>query len=137
MRPFHLALPVYDLDKARAFYVDLLGFEEGRSDTDWIDINFFGHQVVFHKTGGAAIDSTKNSVDGHPIPVPHFGVILEWKKWETFVEKLHTVSIDFAIAPYVRFKGKKGEQATCFFYDPNGVALEFKAFRNNSMIFES
>ncbi|GAA4280886.1 VOC family protein [Gaetbulibacter aestuarii] len=136
LSPFHLAIPVHDLAACRTFYRDVLGCEEGRSDDHWVDFNFFGHQMVIHYKPKAN-DSTlhTNPVDGHDVPVPHFGVILDWDVFHTFAEDLKSKNIEFVIAPYIRFKGKPGEQATMFFYDPSGNALEFKAFKDMSMIF--
>ena len=137
LSPFHLAIPVYDLDACRAFYRDVFGLDEGRSSDDWVDFNFFGHQLVIHehpKTDTQAQAHT-NAVDGHNVPVPHFGVILEWDTWQTLATKLTAVGTQFVIEPYVRFKGEVGEQATMFLYDPCGNALEFKAFKDFSQIF--
>jgi len=135
MRPFHLAVPVQNIAKAKHFYGEILGCLEGRSDTTWIDFNFFGHQLVFHENPNQQIDRFVNPVDAHPVPVPHFGVILEWEQWELLAEKLRALKIEFVIEPYIRFKGQVGEQATMFFYDPNGLALEFKSFKNDDTIF--
>jgi extradiol dioxygenase family protein len=136
MRPFHLALPVPDLEKTRYFYGKILGCAEGRSDKTWVDFDFYGHQLVFHENPKQQIDRFINPVDEHPVPVPHFGVILEWKDWQNLADKLKENHIEFVIEPYIRFQGKPGEQATMFFYDPNGLALEFKAFKQDAMIFE-
>jgi len=136
IRPFHLAIPIPDLEKARHFYREILGCPEGRSDKTWVDVDFFGHQLVFHENPNQHIDRFINSVDEHPVPVPHFGVILEWSAWESLANKLKANKIAFVIEPYIRFQGKAGEQATMFFYDPNGLALEFKAFKHDAMIFE-
>ncbi|MEM9337525.1 MAG: VOC family protein [Bacteroidota bacterium] len=135
LRPFHLAIPVSDLHQTRSFYRDVLRFEEGRSSESWVDFNFYGHQFVIHLSEEAK-SSSSNPVDGHQVPVPHFGVILEWEDWEELAERLKNHKIDFIIEPYVRFKGEIGEQATLFFLDPSGNALEFKAFKNDSQIFE-
>lgn len=136
MRPFHLAFPVPDLKKAKHFYGVVLGCPEGRSDETWVDYNFYGHQLVFHLNPDQKIDRFVNPVDQHPVPVPHFGVILSWEDWEFLAERLKKFQLEFVIEPYIRFKGKPGEQATMFFYDPNGLSLEFKAFKHDSMIFE-
>lgn len=136
MRPFHIALAVSDLSKARQFYGDILGCEEGRSDETWVDFNFFGHQLVFHLNPDHKVERFLNPVDSHPVPIPHFGVILEWADWEALAATLRHHDVPFVVEPYVRFKGKPGEQGTMFFYDPNGLSLEFKAFKNDSMIFE-
>ncbi len=136
MRPFHLAIPVPDLQKARHFYGTILGCPEGRSDDTWIDFDFFGHQLVFHLNPDQQLDRFVNPVDSHPVPLPHFGVILNWQDWEALARKIQNHQIEFVIKPYVRFKGEPGEQATMFFYDSNGLSLEFKAFKNDSMIFQ-
>lgn len=136
MRPFHAAYPVKDLEKAKTFYATVLGCEMGRSSDTWVDFNFFGHQVVFHQDPTLATSPITNPVDGHQVPVPHFGVILDWSEWDSFIERLNAHDITFIIKPYLRFKGRAGEQMTCFFYDPNGLALEFKSFKNEAMIFE-
>ena len=134
MRPFHLAFPVRDLAEARAFYGDLLGCAEGRSSDEWVDFDFFGHQLVAH-IGGEAVDRASNRVDGHDVPVPHFGVLLDMDDWQTLADRLVAAGTDFAMEPLIRFKGQPGEQATMFFRDPSGNALEFKAFADDSMIF--
>ncbi len=137
LSPFHLAIPVHDLDSARSFYNNILELEEGRSSDHWVDFNFFGHQLVIHyKPKSNTQDQHTNPVDGKDVPVPHFGVILAWEIWKDLADKLSEKNIEFAIAPYIRFKGEVGEQATMFFYDPCGNALEFKSFKNMSQIFE-
>ena len=133
LRPFHLAIPVDCLDKARNFYGSKLGFEEGRSDNHWIDYNFFGHQLVCHI--GELNKSNNNEVDGKDVPIPHFGIILEWGDFDSFSSKLKTENINFIIEPYLRFSGLPGEQKTMFFKDPFGNALEFKSFKQDSEIF--
>ena len=135
--PFHLAVPVHDLAAARAFYGGLLGFAEGRSSDHWIDYNFYGHQFVAHlKPGMDSGDPLhSNPVDGHDVPVPHFGVVLPWEDWEMLADKLKNAGMAFVIEPYIRFAGQVGEQATMFFLDPAGNALEFKAFRNIDQLF--
>ena len=133
LRPFHLAIPVDCLDKARNFYGSKLGFEEGRSDDHWIDFNFFGHQLVCHI--GELNKSNNNEVDGKDVPIPHFGIILEWDDFDSFSSKLKTENINFIIEPYLRFLGLPGEQKTMFFKDPFGYALEFKSFKQDSEIF--
>ncbi len=136
LQPFHLAIPVNNLQKARQFYGEFLGFSEGRSNEQWIDWNFFGHQLVTHlKAGEENKPAAVNQVDGHAVPVPHFGVVLDWDEWHKFVDKLKRNNIKFVIEPYVRFRGKTGEQATMFFLDPSGNALEFKAFKDISQLF--
>ena len=135
LAPFHLAFPVADLDATLTFYRDVLGCETGRSSDKWIDFNFWGHQVVAHLSPDEAGKSSTNEVDGHEVPAKHFGVILEWGEWEDLANRLKGKDIDFVIEPYVRFKGQPGEQATMFFLDPGGNALEFKAFRHKEQIF--
>ena len=135
MRPFHLAFPVHDLDVARRFYRDILGCGEGRSSDHWIDFDFFGHQIVAHLSADAKAVSTTNPVDGHDVPVPHFGVVLTMPQWEGLAARVTAAGVSFGIAPYVRFKGQPGEQATMFFLDPSGNALEFKAFADDAMLF--
>lgn len=136
--PFHLAIPVKNLALCRAFYRDVLACEEGRSSDKWVDFNFFGHQLVIHQKDNvvvAAQEDNTNPVDGHDVPVPHFGVVLEWDVWQELAEGLKGKGIQFVIEPYIRFKGKTGEQATMFFLDPENNALEFKAFKDMSQIF--
>ncbi|RUO30749.1 glyoxalase [Aliidiomarina sedimenti] len=135
--PFHLAIPVDDLGKAREFYGTLLGCEEGRSSEQWIDWNFFGHQLVTHVAPERILPPAHNAVDGHNVPVPHFGAVLEMDVWQALADKVKTAGIEFVIEPYVRFKGKPGEQATMFFYDPAGNAMEFKAFADINQLFAS
>jgi hypothetical protein len=139
--PFHLAFPVRDVEEARRFYGDLLGCEEGRSDTDWVDFNFFGHQVVAHRATDTAAGEASaspphhNPVDGHQVPVPHFGVVLGWDQWHRLRDRLLQAEIAFVIEPHIRFAGEAGEQATMFLLDPSGNALEFKAFRDPEQLF--
>lgn len=135
LRPFHLAFPVDDLAAARAFYGGVLGCPEGRSSDEWIDFDFFGHQIVAHLAPGDAGDRASNHVDGHGVPVPHFGVVLAMADWRALAERLETAGVNFAIPPTIRFKGKPGEQATMFFRDPSGNALEIKAFENLASLF--
>jgi len=137
LRPFHLAFPVYDLAEARQFYGDVMGCTEGRSSDHWIDFNFFGHQIVAHLDAGARRVAAHNPVDGHDVPVPHFGVVLTMDQWEALADRVKTAGIRFVIEPHVRFKGLVGEQATMFFYDPSGNALEFKAFADDANLFAS
>ncbi|MCB9779261.1 MAG: VOC family protein [Alphaproteobacteria bacterium] len=132
--PFHLAIPVDDLSAARAFYGGLLGCPEGRSADRWIDFDLFGHQLVAHLAEGAG-DRGDNPVDGHDVPVPHFGVVLPWEQWEALAARLQDAGVAFVIAPGIRFRGQVGEQATMFFRDPAGNALEFKAFRDLGQLF--
>ncbi|BAP45198.1 glyoxalase/bleomycin resistance protein/dioxygenase [Pseudomonas sp. StFLB209] len=137
LSPFHLAIPVYDLPAARAFYGETFGLPEGRSAATWVDFDFYGHQLVIHehpKTVGQESAHT-NPVDGHDVPVPHFGIILSWDEWEALADRLKARETQFVIEPYVRFKGQVGEQATMFLFDPCGNALEFKAFKDMSLLF--
>lgn len=137
LTPFHLAIPVADLNKCRTFYREVLNCTEGRSSDHWVDFDFFGHQLVLHQHPAAQpVDrNLSNPVDGHDVPVPHFGVVLAWDQWTALSENLKSRNIHFAIEPYIRFKGQTGEQATMFFYDPEGNALEFKAFKNLDQLF--
>ncbi|WP_095012999.1 VOC family protein [Tsuneonella mangrovi] len=135
LRPFHLAFPVRDLAEARAFYGELLGCPEGRSSEEWIDFDFFGHQIVAHLAPGGGGDTASNPVDGHDVPVPHFGVVLTMERWQEMADKLTAVGVAFGIEPHIRFKGLPGEQATMFFRDPSGNALEMKAFADDAMLF--
>jgi extradiol dioxygenase family protein len=136
MPPFHLAFPVDDLAAARAFYGGLLGCPEGRSSAQWIDFDFFGHQIVAHLVPGGGARGGGNAVDGHDVPVPHFGAVLTMAAWETLAARLEAAGVDFAIPPTVRFRGEPGEQATMFFRDPSGNALEIKAMANPANLFE-
>jgi len=133
--PFHLAIPVDNLSACRNFYTNILNFEEGRSSDHWVDYNFFGHQLVIHYKEKQIEDIATNLVDGKDVPVPHFGVVLEWDIFHDFAELLKSKSIEFVIEPYLRFEGKVGEQATMFFKDPSGNALEFKSFKDKSQLF--
>ncbi|PKV49824.1 hypothetical protein ATE84_1862 [Aquimarina sp. MAR_2010_214] len=136
LSPFHLAIPVHNLENARNFYKNILDLEEGRSSDQWVDFNFFGHQLVIHYKPKTDLgDNHNNLVDGKDVPVPHFGIILEWGVWQDLAKKLSDKNIQFVIEPYIRFKGEVGEQATMFFYDPCGNALEFKSFKDTSQIF--
>ena len=134
--PFHLAIPVNDLEKSRNFYKNILGCEEGRSSNHWVDFNFFGHQLVIHFKEKESDKTKTNPVDGKDVPIPHFGVILEWNDFHDFSKKLIKKKINFIIEPYIRFEGLPGEQATMFFKDPCGNALEFKSFKDLNKIFE-
>ncbi|NVK58034.1 MAG: VOC family protein [Alteromonadaceae bacterium] len=134
-QPFHLAIPVDDLVKARLFYGELLGCSQGRSDTHWIDWDFKGHQLVTHLVKTMPSKPEYNAVDGHGVPVPHFGVVLTMDDWQVLAGKLESAGVEFVIKPYVRFKGEPGEQATMFFMDPAGNALEFKAFADINQLF--
>ena len=132
LRPFHLAIPVNSIAQAKEFYGSKLGFAEGRSDDHWIDYNFFGHQLVCH-IGESSTFS--NDVDGKEVPIPHFGIVLEWEDFDDFSEKIKSNGINFIIEPYIRFEGLPGEQKTMFFKDPFGNALEFKSFKQDNQIF--
>jgi extradiol dioxygenase family protein len=137
LRPFHLAFPVHDLSAARAFYGGLLGCPEGRSADQWIDFSLYGHQIVTHLDPNLSAPPMTNAVDGENVPVPHFGVDLTMEQWRNLAERLTAAEIFFVIEPTVRFKGLTGEQATMFFCDPSGNALEFKAFADDSQLFAS
>jgi len=134
MTPFHLAIQVHNIEEAKDFYIHVMGCTEGRSNEKWVDFNFYGHQLVCHFNPSLSKDekiaSIKSSVDGHGVPVPHFGIVLEMKDWEALSLKLKKSGVKFEIEPYVRFKGEVGEQATMFFYDPSGNAIEIKSFNN-------
>jgi len=138
MNPFHLAIPVRNLKITRAFYKKVLKCTEGRSAEKWVDFDFFGHQLVLHEKSDIAFKDGKgsNQVDGHDVPVPHFGVVLDWEDWIKLSERLKAQNIKFIIDPYIRFEGEVGEQATMFFLDPEGNALEFKAFKDIGQLFE-
>jgi uncharacterized protein len=133
--PFHLAFPVRDLAEARRFYGGLLGCPEGRSSGDWVDFDLYGHQVVAHLAPDQCGEVSRNDVDGDAVPVRHFGVVLSMREWERLADKLKAAGTRFVIEPHVRFKGQVGEQATMFFLDPSGNALEFKAFRDETQLF--
>jgi extradiol dioxygenase family protein len=133
--PFHLAFPVHDLSAARAFYGELLGCPEGRSSPDWIDFNFYGHQIVAHLAPDECANSALSQVDGHGVPVRHFGAVLSIPQWEVLAAKLKAAGIEFVIEPYIRFKGEPGEQATMFFRDYSGNAVEIKAFASLDSLF--
>lgn len=135
IRPFHLAFPVHDLDAARGFYGGVLGCREGRSADRWIDFDLFGHQIVAHLDAATRPAEASNPVDGHDVPVPHFGVVLTMADWQALATRVRDAGIAFGIAPHVRFEGQPGEQATMFFRDPSGNALEFKAFADDAMLF--
>lgn len=136
LSPFHLAIPVHDLAAARAFYGGLLACPEGRSSSEWVDFNLFGHQLVAHLDRSArAYVQTTNAVDGHDVRVPHFGVVLSWQEWHALADRLVKAGQRFVIEPGIRFQGQTGEQATFFLYDPSGNALEFKAFQDPQQLF--
>lgn len=134
--PFHIAIPVHNLAECRQFYGDVLNCEEGRSSDHWVDFNLFGHQLVIHyKAKSEEEELHTNAVDGKNVPVPHYGVVLPWDTFESFSTALKSKGVAFIIEPYIRFKGEVGEQATMFFLDPAGNALEFKAFKDMSQLF--
>jgi extradiol dioxygenase family protein len=135
LSPFHLAFPVHDLALARKFYGELLGCPEGRSSEEWIDFNFHGHQIVAHLAPGETGTAQRNAVDGHGVPVRHFGIVLPMAEWEAMADRLKAEGVEFVIEPYIRFKGEPGEQATMFFLDPSGNALEVKAFADIGRLF--
>lgn len=135
MRPFHLAFSVHDLAAARAFYGGTLGCAEGRSSDQWIDFDLYGHQIVAHLSAAARPAEATNPVDGHDVPVPHFGVVLTMVDWQALADRVAAAGVAFGIAPHIRFRGQPGEQATMFFRDPSGNALEFKAFADDSKLF--
>jgi hypothetical protein len=136
LSPFHLAFPVDDLALARRFYGGVLGCPEGRCSDEWVDFDFFGHQLVAHyRPPDGAAKTHHNPVDGHDVPVPHFGVVLRMEEWEALAARLKAANTKFVIEPHIRFKGEIGEQATMFFLDPAGNALEFKAFKDINKMF--
>ncbi|MEJ2478942.1 MAG: VOC family protein [Acidihalobacter sp.] len=135
IQPFHLAIPVRDIEEARRFYSEVLGLAEGRSTDHWVDFNMMGHQLVVHLAADHIADVAHNAVDGEAVPVPHFGVVLDMPSWKALAEKLRASAIEFVIEPTIRFKGEAGEQATMFFRDPSGNALEFKAFEDIGQLF--
>ena len=139
LTPFHVAIPVRDLSESRHFYSEILGCEEGRCAENWVDFNLFGHQFVCHLNPNIGkhgqLGSHYNAVDGHGVPVPHYGVVLEMDDWEKLAEQLKKHGVEFVIEPYIRFRGESGEQATMFFLDPSGNALEFKAFKQIEQLF--
>ena len=137
LRPFHLAFPVHSLESAREFWGETMGCPEGRSSDEWVDFDFYGHQIVAHLAPGAvaAVAQGANAVDGHDVPVPHFGIVLTLEDWHALAERLTAAGTQFEIAPYVRFAGQPGEQATMFFRDPSGNAIEMKAFADLGQLF--
>lgn len=135
MPPFHLAFPVRDIAETRGFYGGLLGCSEGRSAEDWVDFNFYGHQIVAHLAPDECGHKQTSAVDAHAVPVRHFGAVLSMPEWEAMAQKLREAEVKFIIEPYVRFKGEVGEQATMFFLDPSGNAVEFKAFKHMESLF--
>jgi extradiol dioxygenase family protein len=135
LSPFHVAFPVHDLQAARAFYGETLGCPEGRSSEDWVDFNFYGHQIVAHLAPEETGQVQRNTVDSHGVPVRHFGIVLPMAEWEALAARLRAKGVRFIIEPYIRFKGQPGEQATMFFLDPSGNALEVKAFCDITRLF--
>lgn len=135
LQPFHLAVPVHDIAQAREFYGTILGLSEGRSSDQWVDWNFYGHQFVTHLAPEQAGVAHHNPVDGHAVPVPHFGVVLNMADWQQLADRVRQAGIKFVIEPHIRFQGQPGEQATMFFYDFSGNALEFKAFNDLNQLF--
>lgn len=133
--PFHVAIPVHNLAECRSFYREVLGCEEGRSSDHWVDFNLFGHQLVIHYKMKSEETLHTNPVDGKNVPVPHYGVVLPWDVFQSFSKKLIAKGVEFVIEPYIRFEGEVGEQATMFFLDPAGNALEFKAFKDINQLF--
>ena len=135
IRPFHLAMPVHDLALARKFYGEIMGCAEGRSSDHWIDYDLYGHQFVAHLNEQMKPDLHENAVDGHQVPVPHFGVVLDWNDWEELAKRFESHNLQFIIEPYIRFKGLPGEQGTFFLKDFSGNALEFKSFKDINQLF--
>ena len=135
IQPFHLAIPVNDIETNRIFYREVLGCEEGRSSDHWVDFNFYGHQLVIHLDDSKTDEDVHNPVDGKQVPIPHFGVVLSMEDFQDLSASLKSKDIEFIIEPYIRFEGLVGEQATMFFRDPSGNALEFKAFKNIDQLF--
>ena len=135
LAPFHLAFPVHDLDAARGFYGGLLGCPEGRSSDDWVDFDFHGHQIVAHLVPDAKSRAAGNPVDGHHVPVPHFGLVMAMADWTALARRLEAAGVEFVIPPTIRFRGQPGEQATMFFRDPSGNALEIKAMADPAKLF--
>jgi hypothetical protein len=135
LRPFHLAFPVRDIAEARAFWGGVMGCAEGRSAEDWVDFDFYGHQIVAHLAPDTARAGASNPVDGHDVPVPHFGIVLEMADWQALADRLTAAGTEFVIEPYVRFRGQPGEQATMFFRDPSGNAIEMNAFADLGQLF--
>jgi len=135
INPFHLAFPIKDIEETKRFYKNILGCEIGRESDAWVDFNFFGHQVSAHLKPDELTNTKKNKVDGKGVPVRHFGVVLDWEDWHTLSKKLKALKIKFIIDPYIRFEGEVGEQATMFFLDPSGNALEFKSFKDSNQLF--
>lgn len=137
LQPFHLAIPVTNIETTRSFYVDILGCSSGRETTRWIDFDFFGHQLSAHVVDNPDFTVPRNVVDGEQIPVRHFGIVMDWDDWQVFRENLESAGINFLVQPTIRFRGQPGEQATMFMEDPDGNALEFKAFRDGRRLFRA
>jgi extradiol dioxygenase family protein len=138
LSPFHLAFPVRDIAEARRFWGETMGCPEGRSAADWVDFDFYGHQIVAHLAPGfssSGAPEASNPVDGHDVPVPHFGIVLDMDAWRALADRLTAAGVEFAIEPHIRFQGQAGEQATMFFRDPSGNAIEMKAFADRSRLF--
>ncbi len=135
LRPFHLAFPVHDLAAAREFWGGVIGCREGRGSDQWIDFDFYGHQIVAHLAPDAAPAAAHNPVDGRDVPVPHFGIVLTLEDWQTLADRLTAAGTEFVIEPHIRFEGQPGEQATMFFRDPSGNAIEMKAFADLGQLF--
>ena len=135
INPFHLAFPIKDIEETKRFYKNILGCEIGRESDAWVDFNFFGDQVSAHLKPDELTNTKKNKVDGKSVPVRHFGVVLDWEDWHYLSKKLKALKIKFIIDPYIRFEGEVGEQATMFFLDPSGNALEFKSFKDSNQLF--
>ena len=135
INPFHLAFPIKDIEETKRFYKNVLGCEIGRESDAWVDFNFFGHQLSAHLKPDELTNTKKNKVDGKSVPVRHFGVVLDWEDWHSLSKKLQGLKINFIIDPYIRFEGEVGEQATMFFLDPSGNALEFKSFKDSKQLF--
>ena len=135
INPFHLAFPIKDIEETKRFYKNVLGCEIGRESDSWVDFNFFGHQLSAHIKPDELTNTKKNKVDGKSVPVRHFGVVLDWEDWHSLSKKLQDLKIKFIIDPYIRFEGEVGEQATMFFLDPSGNALEFKSFKDSNQLF--
>ncbi len=133
--PFHMAMPVHDLTTALAFYKNHFQCKEGRSASKWVDLDFYGHQVVLHETGNIQKANGYSQVDGKDVPVPHYGVVLPWQIWTDLADRLTKAKVPFVIEPYIRFEGEPGEQATMFLMDPSNNALEFKSFKNMDSLF--
>ncbi len=139
IKPFHLAIPVRNIDEAKAFYINILGCSPGRSSSSWVDLDLYGHQLVCHLDESLGptgqVHLINNDVDSQGVPIPHFGVVLAMDDWQKLADKLVATGVEFMIEPYIRFKGLAGEQATLFFLDPSGNALEFKAFKDLNQLF--